>query len=206
MVTGGNTGDNRGKQRTYGQSNNRSEGRPYQKRTDSTGENRYSRNNNNNTSRYSSENREYKPRTDSDNRGYRSREDGSSRPYQPREGNGNRDYGNKRPFNPNGNARKSGGFYNKDKDNDGEYEPVKYNRVKPPTKDKNKELQTEKVELTNRFEKEKKVVSKKKSENTKKVKSNTAKQATRVKRTGNIDWTKEYENDSYDTDDTYYDY
>ena len=43
----------------------------------------------------------------------------------------------------------------------------------------------------------------KKSKDNKK-KNQQARPQVRVKRTNNIDWTKEYENDSFDDDDMYY--
>ena len=63
---------------------------------------------------------------------------------------------------------------------------------------KPKEQQTEKIEIINRLEKEKKVIQKK-SEIKKEVKA--PKVQAKPKRVNNIDWTKEYENGSYDDDD-----
>jgi len=63
---------------------------------------------------------------------------------------------------------------------------------------KPKEQQTEKIEIINRLEKEKKVIQKK-SEVKKEVKA--PKVQPKPKRVNNIDWTREYENGSYDDDD-----
>ena len=57
-------------------------------------------------------------------------------------------------------------------------------------------------ETQQRLEKEKKAMQKKSKDN--KKKNQQARPQVRVKRTNNIDWTKEYENDSFDDDDMYY--
>lgn len=92
--------------------------------------------------------------------------------------------------------------YDKDSDYD-----KKDTRRKPQNtaKDKdsrNKEQQPDKMEVVKRLEKEKKAVQKKSKDNRKK--NQQARPQVRVKRTNNIDWTKEYENDSFDDDDMYY--
>ena len=70
---------------------------------------------------------------------------------------------------------------------------------KPKTDSKPREQQPDKFEIISRIEKEKKAMKKKHTElrNDQKPAKHTA----RPKRSGNIDWTREYENDSYDDDD-----
>lgn len=90
------------------------------------------------------------------------------------------------------------GFSFKDKDEDDE-QPVR--RQRTVQKDnKSKEVQSDKVEIQNRLEKEKKAM-KKKQEEAKKNSQKAPKQKVKPKRVNNIDWTREYENDSYDDDD-----
>lgn len=62
-----------------------------------------------------------------------------------------------------------------------------------------KEQQPDKMEIINRIEKEKKAIQKKKSE--RKNTNRGSRQQSRPKRMGNVDWTRAYENDSYDDDD-----
>jgi hypothetical protein len=69
-----------------------------------------------------------------------------------------------------------------------------------------KEQQPDKLDIVKRLEKEKKVMQKKSEANNKKAKAANARPQVKVKRTNNIDWTKEYENDSFDDDDTTYTY
>ncbi|MBE5925760.1 MAG: hypothetical protein E7270_02190 [Lachnospiraceae bacterium] len=97
---------------------------------------------------------------------------------------GGRQYGNK-GYNP----------YDKDKDDD-----IRPNqRPKSSQRDSKKEQQPDKVEIMNRIQKEKKAIQKKQSENRKNNKS--VRQQAKPKRSNNIDWTREYENGSYDDDD-----
>ena len=63
-----------------------------------------------------------------------------------------------------------------------------------------KEQQPDKMEIINRLEKEKKVMQKKEKEEEKR-KNTKPKTAAKPKRMNNIDWTREYENDSYDNDE-----
>jgi hypothetical protein len=67
-----------------------------------------------------------------------------------------------------------------------------------------REQQPDKVDIVKRLEKEKKVMQKKNDANNKKAKAANARPQVKVKRTNNIDWTKEYENDSFDDDDMFY--
>ena len=70
--------------------------------------------------------------------------------------------------------------------------------VKPKTDSKPKEQQPDKFEIINRIEKEKKAMKKKHTES--RGDQRPAKHTARPKRSGNIDGTREYENDSYDED------
>lgn len=63
-----------------------------------------------------------------------------------------------------------------------------------------KEQQPDKMDVVKRLEKEKKAMQKK-SQNSNKNKANAGRMQRPVKRSNNIDWTREYENDSYDDDD-----
>ena len=84
--------------------------------------------------------------------------------------------------------------FGKDKDED--EKPVR--RPKQTKTDKPKEQQPDKIEIINRLEKEKKAMKKKHEE---KKEQRTSKHQVRPKRSGNVDWTREYENGSYDDDD-----
>lgn len=81
------------------------------------------------------------------------------------------------------------------KDKDEEDKPVR--RPKQTKTDKPKEQQPDKMDIINRLEKEKKAMKKKREEK----KEKPVKHQVRPKRSGNVDWTREYENDSYDDDD-----
>ena len=72
---------------------------------------------------------------------------------------------------------------------------------------KMKEQQPDKMDIVKRLEKEKKAMQKKSSnQNSLKNKANAGRMQRPVKRSNNIDWTREYENDSYDDDDMSYMY
>ena len=86
--------------------------------------------------------------------------------------------------------------FDKDKDDEG----TNNRRFKPAPRDnKPKETPSEKIDIKNRLEKEKKAIKKKQAEGRKELKP--AKHQAKPKRSGNIDWTREYENGSYDDDD-----
>lgn len=122
---------------------------------------------------------------------------------------------NKKPsFNKNGkknfhsNSGGSGGKFtggkNKTRSNYYEYgkkededAPKREFRSKSTKDSKPKEPKQEKMDIKNRLEKEKKVMQKKQEH--KKSPARHKVQA-RPKRSNNIDWTREYENDSYDDD------
>ena len=85
-----------------------------------------------------------------------------------------------------------------DKDKDEEDKPVR--RPKQTKSDsKPKEQQPDKFEIINRLEKEKKAMKKKYDESKKENRSQ--RHQMKPKRSGNVDWTREYENGSYDDDD-----
>ncbi|MDE6312760.1 MAG: hypothetical protein K2M46_03935 [Lachnospiraceae bacterium] len=68
-----------------------------------------------------------------------------------------------------------------------------------------KEQQPDKMDIVKRLEKEKKAMEKKSNnQNSSKNKGNTKRVQRPIKRSNNIDWTREYENDSYDDDDMSY--
>ena len=129
---------------------------------------------------------------------------GSSGNFRSRDAKGSGDSygraGGKKDFRK-GQGR-SGQFY--DKDSDYEQKPV---HRKPQSsnrdKDKLKEQQPDKMEVVKRLEKEKKAMQKKNQDSSKK-RNQQARPQVRIKRTNNIDWTREYENDSFDDDDMYY--
>ena len=63
------------------------------------------------------------------------------------------------------------------------------------------------MDVVKRLEKEKKAMQKKNNnQNSLKGKANAGRVQRPVKRSNNIDWTREYENDSYDDDDMSYMY
>lgn len=132
---------------------------------------------------------EYRPRTNNgEGRGeYKPRANGE---YKPRNNNG----GFERKSNNGGYSNNFNKVYDKDKD---EETPVR--RAKPRTDSKPKEQPSDKIEIMNRLEKEKKAMKKKHTES--RNDQRPAKHTARPKRSGNIDWTREYENDSYDDDD-----
>ena len=114
-----------------------------------------------------------------------------------REDKGKGDFKRKGDFNRskngyNRNFDRNAGF---GKDKDEEDKPVR--RPKQTKTDKPKEQQPDKIDIINRLEKEKKAMKKKREEK----KEKPVKHQVRPKRSGNVDWTREYENDSYDDDD-----
>ena len=127
-------------------------------------------------------NGEYKPRTNNGE-------------YKPKSNNGG-GYSSQRSYNNGGYSNNGFGGKGFDKDKD-EETPVR--RSKPKTDSKPREQQPDKFEIISRIEKEKKAMKKKHTESRNDQKP--AKHTARPKRSGNIDWTREYENDSYDDDD-----
>ena len=136
-------------------------------------------------------NGEYKPR--SNNGEYKPRSNNGE--YKPRTNN-NGGYSSQRSYNNGGYGNSGFGGKGFDKDKD-EETPVR--RSKPKTDNKPREQQPDKFEIINRIEKEKKAMKKKHTES--RNDQRPAKHTARPKRSGNIDWTREYENDSYDDDD-----
>lgn len=104
--------------------------------------------------------------------------------------------------------------FDKDKDEDtykrgnnraGEHRSVKSQAAKDVAKIK--EQQPDKMDIVKRLEKEKKAMQKKNNnQNSGKNKANAGRVQRPVKRSNNIDWTKQYENDSYDDDEMSYIY
>lgn len=141
---------------------------------------------------------ENKPRGNGENRPrgngeYKPRGNGE---YKPRSGNGG-NFGSQRSY---GNGGYSNNGYNNrgfDKDKDEDTPVVR--RQKPKADNKPKEQQPDKFDIINRIEKEKKAMKKKHAES--RGDSKPSKHTVKPKRSGNIDWTREYENDSYDDDD-----
>lgn len=85
-----------------------------------------------------------------------------------------------------------------DKDSDENSRPQRRQTANRDRDNKVKEQQPDKMEIINRIEKEKKAMQKKQAE---RRNSKPVRQQSRPKRTNNIDWTRAYENDSYDDDD-----
>ncbi len=113
--------------------------------------------------------------------------------------------GEKRDFGSNnkGNGKSAGNKNFKPKFNnygygkDEDEAPKREFRSKNTKESKTKDLQQDKIDIQNRLEKEKKVMQKKNAN--KKAPAKHKPQA-KAKRSNNIDWTREYENDSYDDD------
>ncbi len=167
-------------------------------------------------------------------RGYKTRENGERREYKSKD-NFKRDFKSdntrferKKDYNSNDGERKNNRFNKNDnlgkKDNNhgGEFKKNFSNsnrggasrdfsrgnsdRMSAASADtKVKEQQPDKMDIVKRLEKEKKAIQKKNDNYNKGGKSPNARPQKKVKRTNNIDWTREYENDSYD-DDVYFMY
>lgn len=103
----------------------------------------------------------------------------------------NRNFQGKTRNNENGNQErpKRKPYYGKDEDNISR-------RENKPRDTKPKEQPRDKSEVASRLEKEKKAMQKKQAN-----KKTKHKQQVKPKRVNNIDWTREYENDSYDDDE-----
>lgn len=85
-----------------------------------------------------------------------------------------------------------------DKDSDEDSRPQRRQTAGKDRDNKIKEQQPDKIEIMNRIEKEKKAMQKKQAE---RRNARSVRPQARPKRTNNIDWTREYENGSYDDDD-----
>ncbi len=145
-------------------------------------------------------NGEYKPRTNGE---YKPRGNGEFKPrangeYKPRT-NGEYKPRTNGGYEKSNNGGYSNSFNNKgfDKDKDEDASPVR--KPRPKVDSKPKEPQMDKLEIMSRLEKEKKAMKKKHTES--RNESKPARHVAKPKRSGNIDWTREYENDSYDDDD-----
>lgn len=101
--------------------------------------------------------------------------------------------------------RGNNGYRGKDNGRNGEHRGSRPSASRETTKIK--EQQPDKMDIVKRLEKEKKAMQKKSSnQNSAKNRANAGRVQRPVKRSNNIDWTKEYENDSYDDDDMSYIY
>ena len=103
--------------------------------------------------------------------------------------------GMNKPFKKKYGERNYGSPYDKDEE---ETNVRNQKRQTSPKEGKVKEQQPDKFEIKNRIEKEKKAMQKKQSE---RKNSKPSRMQSRPKRTNNIDWTREYENGSYDDDE-----
>jgi len=148
---------------------------------------------------------EFKPR--SNNGEFKPRNNGEFKPrsnngeFKPRNNNGefkprNNNSGN---FERKNNGGYSNTFNNRGFDKDKDEDTPVVRRPKPKADNKPKEPQMDKLDIMNRLEKEKKAMKKKHTES--RNDSKPARHVAKPKRSGNIDWTREYENDSYDDDD-----
>lgn len=127
------------------------------------------------------------------NKGFRDNKNNGSNQRRDSYKNSEGSNGNK-PFKKKYNDRNYANSYDKDED-----ENVRPQRKQTASKEgKPKEQQPDKIEIMNRIEKEKKAMQKKQAE---RKNSKPARMQNRPKRTNNIDWTREYENGSYDDDD-----
>ena len=103
--------------------------------------------------------------------------------------------GTNRPFKKKYGERNYGNPYDKDEEDTA----VKTQKRQSASRDgKAKEPQPDKFEIKNRIEKEKKAMQKKQSD---RKNAKPSRMQNRPKRTNNIDWTREYENGSYDDDE-----
>ncbi len=138
-------------------------------------------------------NGEFKPRQEGE---FKPRNNGEFKPrnngeYKPRNNNGG--------FERKNNGGYSNSFNNRGFDKDKDEDTPVVRRMKPKTDNKPKEPQQDKIDIMNRLEKEKKAIKKKHTES--RGDSKPTRHVAKPKRSGNIDWTREYENDSYDDDD-----
>lgn len=93
------------------------------------------------------------------------------------------------------NGRNNAKGFNRQSDRDRNSSVKKENKVK--------EQQPDKMDTIRRLEKEKKAMQKKNDSKNHKSKTQKSRPQMKMKRTNNIDWTKEYENDSFDDDGFY---
>lgn len=98
------------------------------------------------------------------------------------------------------NSRPRNNYMAADKDKDEEQPKRRSEPRRTMDKDaRYKEQQPDKFDIINRLEKEKKAMQRKEEEKKKSMKH--SKTVAKPKRVNNIDWTREYENGSYDDDD-----
>ncbi len=110
-----------------------------------------------------------------------------------------------KPYRPKFDKDKDENDYKRGNSRIGEHRSVKSQAAKEVAKIK--EQQPDKMDVVKRLEKEKKAIQKKSNnQNSNKNKAGAGRVQRPVKRSNNIDWTREYENDSYDDDDISYMY
>lgn len=110
-----------------------------------------------------------------------------------------------KPYRPRFDKDKDEEDYKRGNNRAGEHRNVKSQAAKEVAKIK--EQQPDKMDIVKRLEKEKKAMQKKSNnQNSSKNKASAGRIQRPVKRSNNIDWTREYENDSYDDDDISYMY
>lgn len=139
------------------------------------------------------EKREYRGQNNTERKDFKKR-DGSERPNYNNRYNKDDDYSQSRNSRSGNNHGKD--FKSRSNDSKGGMGSQKDTKVR--------EQQPDKLDIVKRLEKEKKVMQKKTEANNKKAKAANARPQVKVKRTNNIDWTKEYENDSFEDDDMFY--
>lgn len=138
------------------------------------------------------EKREYKGQNNTEKREFK-RRDGNDRPNYNKY-NKDDDYSQSRDSRSGNNHGKD--YRSRGNDSKGGMASQKETKIK--------EQQPDKLDIVKRLEKEKKAMQKKTEASNKKAKGANARPQVKVKRTNNIDWTREYENDSFDDDDIYY--
>lgn len=127
-----------------------------------------------------------------------------NKPYN-KQRNGDRPYQKRFDKDKDETDHKGNGYRGKDNGRNGDYRNSKSQPSRESTKVK--EQQPDKMDVVKRLEKEKKAMQKKNNnQNSLKGKANAGRVQRPVKRSNNIDWTREYENDSYDDDDMSYMY
>ncbi|MBQ2745724.1 MAG: hypothetical protein IJF37_08975 [Lachnospiraceae bacterium] len=155
---------------------------------------------------YTTDNRKSdRPRGDFKRQGNgESRGNGDFRPkrdgeYKPRNNGEFKSRNNNGSFEKKSNGGYTNSFNNRGFDKDKDEDTPVVRRQKPKADSKPKEPQQDKFDIMSRLEKEKKAMKKKHTES--RGDSKPSRHVAKPKRSGNIDWTREYENDSYDDDD-----
>ena len=127
-----------------------------------------------------------------------------SKPYN-KQRNGEKPYQKRFDKDKDENDYKGNGYRGKDNGKNGDHRNSKSQVSRESSKIK--EQQPDKMDVVKRLEKEKKAMQKKNNnQNSLKNKAKVGRVQRPVKRSNNIDWTREYENDSYDDDSMSYMY